>query len=76
MFKPFVQLTDKRGGTGLGLAISQGLTEALQGTLSATSTPGQGSCFSLSLPLHIATTPVQHRAEERTDLANYRLLIV
>ncbi|CAI1967271.1 TMAO reductase system sensor histidine kinase/response regulator TorS [Serratia fonticola] len=76
MFKPFVQLTDKRGGTGLGLAISQGLTEALQGTLSATSTPGQGSCFSLSLPLQIATTPVQHRAEERTDLANYRLLIV
>ncbi|CAI2480661.1 Sensor protein torS [Serratia liquefaciens] len=76
IFKPFVQLTAKRGGTGLGLAISRGLAEALQGSLSVTSTLGSGSCFSLSLPLIIAATPIQHRAEERTDLSGYRLLLV
>lgn len=76
IFKPFVQLTTKRGGTGLGLAISRGLAEALQGSLSVTSTPGSGSCFSLSLPLIIAATPIQHRAEERTSLSGYRLLLV
>lgn len=76
IFKPFVQLTEKRGGTGLGLAISQGLAEALGGTLSVTSTLGKGSCFSLNLPLCMIATPIQQRAEERTDLSDYRLLIV
>ena len=76
IFKPFVQLTAKRGGTGLGLAISRGLAEALQGSLSVNSTPGSGSCFSLNLPLVVAATPIQHRAEERTDLSGYRLLLV
>lgn len=54
LFLPFSQLDSGLGrqheGTGLGLAICRRLTELLGGTISAASTPGSGSTFSISLP--------------------------
>jgi len=53
LFKPFVQVTAGRvrgDGTGLGLAISRGLAEALGGSLTACSTLGRGSEFTLAIP--------------------------
>jgi signal transduction histidine kinase/DNA-binding NarL/FixJ family response regulator len=38
-------------GTGLGLTITRLLTDIMGGDLSITSTPGQGSCFTVSLML-------------------------
>ena len=38
-------------GTGMGLAISRAIIEAHHGTITVTSQPGQGSVFSISLPL-------------------------
>jgi len=43
--------TGRRGGFGLGLSISQRLVKAHGGKLWATSEPGEGSCFKVSLPL-------------------------
>jgi two-component system sensor histidine kinase BaeS len=40
-----------RGGSGLGLAIARALTEAQGGTIVAESVPGQGSVFTVRLPL-------------------------
>ena len=45
------------GGSGLGLEISRRLARLMGGDLKATSRPGQGSCFTLALPLH-ATPPL------------------
>ncbi|MEB3415960.1 ATP-binding protein [Alteriqipengyuania sp. WL0013] len=55
IFQPFEQAdnaTSRRfGGTGLGLTISRQLAELLGGTLTAASTYGEGSRFTLELPL-------------------------
>jgi signal transduction histidine kinase len=45
------------GGIGLGLAICQAIVHAHHGTLTATSTPGRGSTFTMTMPVEGVEKP-------------------
>jgi len=82
VFEKFRQLdsgtTRRFGGTGLGLAISQMLAQAMGGAVELTSTAGEGSTFTLDLPLvRAAVEPAPPVSDARpSTLAAARLVLL
>lgn len=52
IFDPFFTTKPVGKGTGLGLALSYGIIQKHHGTITASSTPGSGTTFRITLPVH------------------------
>ncbi|MDX2502367.1 MAG: sensor histidine kinase [Deltaproteobacteria bacterium] len=51
IFEPFYYSKTGHSGTGLGLAVTYALVQEIGGAISVKSTPGQETCFDISIPL-------------------------
>jgi PAS domain S-box-containing protein len=83
IFDPFDQLdpsnTRRHGGSGLGLAICRSLVEMMDGRIEVTSVEGEGSTFTVRLPLARAERQEVHAAPEEPgagSLAGLKLRIL
>lgn len=68
VFTPF--FTTKTKGTGLGLAIARKIVDTHGGRITVRSTPGEGSCFTVQLPVHPQYAGVI--PQSRTDITDER----
>lgn len=81
LFEPFRQIGEgdarRHDGSGLGLWIVRRLAALMNGTVTVNSVPGQGSTFSVNLPLIATSEPKQPtRPEITTDRTVRKVLVV
>ena len=82
LFDRFTQadasISKKYQGTGLGMAITKELVDLMHGTIELTSTPGEGTTFSVAIPMQGSQQTHSNNADSNIRLAHkdIRILLV
>ena len=78
IFTPFFTTRGVGQGSGMGLAVVQGIIERAGGTIAVETTPGVGSCITLTLPMEpleqgaevVSIAPLHRQREQRILLVD------
>jgi two-component system, cell cycle sensor histidine kinase and response regulator CckA len=76
IFDPFFTTKPKGEGTGMGLSVVHGIITGLKGLTTVSSTPGQGTCFDLYLPVVQQASVPMKRPSEVLPVGTERILFV
>ncbi|MDX2480675.1 MAG: PAS domain S-box protein [Desulfuromusa sp.] len=76
MFDPFFTTKEVNRGTGLGLSMVFGLVKQNNGYITASSTPDQGSIFSLYFPRTLIDESLSIQADHGTPLSGTETILV
>ena len=66
IFRPFFQAVDNKPGTGIGLSIVKNIVDRHNGTITVDSAPGQGSVFTVIIPIDRPGSVVGENVNEET----------
>jgi signal transduction histidine kinase/CheY-like chemotaxis protein len=79
IFNEFTRISDNFDGAGLGLSIAHRIVTLLKGDIDVQSIPGEGSCFTVRLPLERFLTDkpeIRHHPVHRMDSDDTRVLVI
>ena len=76
IFDPFFTTKEVGQGTGLGLSISYGIIEKHGGKISVNSVEGQGSTFSLNLPISTTQTAEENQQEQQVVAQRLSVILI
>ncbi|PIE56841.1 MAG: hypothetical protein CSA34_02455 [Desulfobulbus propionicus] len=76
IFEPYFTTRAKQEGTGLGLSVVHGIVNDHRGAIHVESAQGEGSCFSVYLPVAVESAAVEDHNPVEIPFGTGRILVV